>query len=719
MSNPRNYTVLFLNDEHEYELPKEDLGNKKLISVDLRKNQDSHLSSYGKLIPMFNAVKEVQTDYVLMNYADLFPTLTDEDFDKISSGKTENLPAIPFFANRPQEQYRTLYYGYDYRIMLTAIKRDFPKIFEFYTERIEDSFARPVWAGLFKRSFLFEAFQWMTEVLAVVVEVTPERYSNKQNTFCEHMAPYLFAIYLSYYERKHTTESCGFKVLNKKKSDEDRINEYKDKYAEATHDEVLKDIETLIAARDLETAADIVIRALEDREDITDIRDSFARYEKERRYYKFTFMDDESKRKDYLKPEEKPVSPSIKSGKPKMLVYVWNSIGNDVNIRAFEHFGFEISTVSSKYDFLTYSEDIVATVNNTLDEGDYDVVYSLNCNAAVAEACYIHDVPYIAWCYDSPSYTGAHWYLKYPTTYVFAFDSSDADNYKAGGIKQAYYLPLATNLEFFDKIVPEGDDFEKYSADISFIGSLYETKIPEAMSYLTDYQKGYFNALFDNQLDVYGHNFYSRIVNQKFAEWLDTKEFNKLINWDKEKRAEIPDDSKVANYAMLRLLMNKQVTNKERLLLLNLLGSHYEVKLYSYKDNPALKGLKFCGPADYYTVAPKIFRLSKLNLNATLRSIENGIPLRCIDIMGCHGALLTNYQKDFDDHFKDGENVIFYSSAVEALEKANFYIAHDDLRQKIADNGYETVKKYYDYPVRIKEMFEMSGLTYLIPKKSR
>ena len=87
--------------------------------------------------------------------------------------------------------------------------------------------------------------------------------------------------------------------------------------------------------------------------------------------------------------------------------------------------------------------------------------------------------------------------------------------------------------------------------------------------------------------------------------------------------------------------------------------------------------------------------------------------------MGCHGALLTNYQKDFDDHFKDGENIIFYTSAEEALEKANFYLSHDSLRAKIADNAYETIRKHYDYPVKIREMFEMSGLDYLIPKKSR
>jgi spore maturation protein CgeB len=111
---------------------------------------------------------------------------------------------------------------------------------------------------------------------------------------------------------------------------------------------------------------------------------------------------------------------------------------------------------------------------------------------------------------------------------------------------------------------------------------------------------------------------------------------------------------------------------------------------------------------------PKVFKCSKINLNSTFRNIKNGIPLRCIDIMGCGGCLLTNYQRDFDEHFKDGENILIYHNAQEALEKADFYLAHDTLREKVALSGYETVKKYYSYEVKIKEMLELAGLEHII-----
>jgi spore maturation protein CgeB len=111
---------------------------------------------------------------------------------------------------------------------------------------------------------------------------------------------------------------------------------------------------------------------------------------------------------------------------------------------------------------------------------------------------------------------------------------------------------------------------------------------------------------------------------------------------------------------------------------------------------------------------PKVFKCSKINLNVTMRDIINGVPLRCIDIMACGGCLLTNYQKDFDEHFKDGENILFYNDAGEALEKADYYLAHDTEREKISQSGYETVKKYYNFPVKIREMLELAGLDDII-----
>lgn len=480
--------------------------------------------------------------------------------------------------------------------------------------------------------------------------------------------------------------------------------------------ELISYIDNIMDNRQPEKAMGIVRILAKDRSDLKDIVDLFEMYERERRYYKKTQLDKSDNWKALLNKKEETASPGILSGKPRLLIFQWNSIGHNVNVKAFESFGFECHTFQVPFDRGKFDEDCLEQLNRHLDFNQFDLVFSLNCIGMIAEACYTHNIPYIAWCYDSPSFTGAHWYLKYPTTHIFLFDSDDARHYKEAGIEQAYYMPLAVNLEYFDGLNYTKEDRKKYQTDISFVGSLYDTSLPEAMGYLTDYQKGYLNALMDNQLDIYGHSFFPEILSQRFMEWLDHPEFNRILNaeFDKEKAKE-----DVAAAGRLQLILNKQTTNKERLLLLNLLAKYHEVKLYSYKNSEALKGLTFCGTADYYTEMPKVFRYSRININATLRSIQHGVPLRCLDIMGCHGLLLTNYQKDFDEHFIDGKNVLFYADAQEALEKTNFYLAHDSIREKIAEAGYETVKKYYDYPVKIREIMELAGLEHLIPAKRR
>ena len=110
------------------------------------------------------------------------------------------------------------------------------------------------------------------------------------------------------------------------------------------------------------------------------------------------------------------------------------------------------------------------------------------------------------------------------------------------------------------------------------------------------------------------------------------------------------------------------------------------------------------GTADYIDVMPFVFNQSRINLNITLRSIDTGIPQRCMDIMGCGGFLLSNYQEDFfldavtedgSAAFMPGVDYDFYSSSEELLDKAGYYLSHEDERARIARNGYEKVKKYY------------------------
>ena len=107
---------------------------------------------------------------------------------------------------------------------------------------------------------------------------------------------------------------------------------------------------------------------------------------------------------------------------------------------------------------------------------------------------------------------------------------------------------------------------------------------------------------------------------------------------------------------------------------------------------------------------PKIFRLSRLNLCPTLKSIRSGIPLRALDILCCGGALLSNYQPELAEYFIDGKDVIMYESIEDALAKADYYLKHEDKRLQIVRNGYQKVTTHFTYPDRISSILKTAGV---------
>ena len=107
---------------------------------------------------------------------------------------------------------------------------------------------------------------------------------------------------------------------------------------------------------------------------------------------------------------------------------------------------------------------------------------------------------------------------------------------------------------------------------------------------------------------------------------------------------------------------------------------------------------------------PGVFRYSKLNLCPTLKSIQSGIPLRSLDILGAGGVLFSNFQPELTEYFEDGKDLILYESIDDAFAKADFYLKHEELRREIAQNGYRRVCQAFSYPDRIRQMFETAQL---------
>lgn len=671
-------------------------------SIILKDNQGISLgnfANYGTVSGLYWIWKNTDCPYVGFSLSMNLLSPSEEDIHNLLTLNRDILVSAPQPSVPLQENYRNHYYSYDFSMMLSILKKCYPKYYAFTKEHVltDYSFIEP--ACIMRRDTFNKFCAWLFPILELCHTHLCDKLSSYQNRYLEHLTYYLFIIYIKYNSKKiriEYTKSCH--TLTYAQSDKETLD--------TTN--LLTDTQLLLNKGALEKAYGLVLQHPQD-ENHKNLLALFKNYERERHYYKETTFD---KSHDLCKlMESLSNTPHVIQHRKKVLIFEWASVSHRESILAFQALGFECHTYKLPFTSWIYDEDFLEQFNRHLDYNSFDMVFSLNYFAMIAEACYVHELPYVAWCYDSPTFIGNINYLKYPTNHVFMFDSNEAKLYQSNGCNNVHYMPLAVNVDRYDKIRCAPDEITKYSSSISFVGSLYTTNLTTALNHLSDYQKAYINAMIDNQLFFNDYSFFPNILSSEFMDWISHPDFNRTINaeWDKDKAT-----SSVPPAQRLQLLMNKIVTNRERLLLISMLSNHWNFKLYSNTSHEVFKNTIQCGTVDYYQDMPKVFKNSLINLNITFKSIEAGIPLRCLDIMGCHGLLLTNHQKDFDEHFKDHKNLLFYNSIEEAYDKVNFYLSHETERKIIENNGYETVKKYYNYPNVLKEILIISGLKHLV-----
>jgi spore maturation protein CgeB len=83
---------------------------------------------------------------------------------------------------------------------------------------------------------------------------------------------------------------------------------------------------------------------------------------------------------------------------------------------------------------------------------------------------------------------------------------------------------------------------------------------------------------------------------------------------------------------------------------------------------------------------------SKIVLNITrshFYGVETGINLRVFEALAAGCFLLTDYCEELAELFIVGEEIEFFRSASELVEKVNFYLDNPEKRREIARKGHE------------------------------
>ncbi len=380
-----------------------------------------------------------------------------------------------------------------------------------------------------------------------------------------------------------------------------------------------------------------------------------------------------------------------------VLMYEWPSFTGDAIRKVFKKNHIHVDTFYY-YPLASLEEDdvFVDKFEKKIAGGSYDYVFSVNYIPVVAIACHNKNIPYVSWSYDNPlNIACIENTLHFPTNYVFLFDKSQAQGYISQGFDHIWHLPLAADTDYYDSFKPSAKELQKYKSRISFVGQIYNSTYPGLVAPLGEFERKYLDSLINVQTDLYGAFVIDNYLNDDIIEKVNACYKEKLTDSD------FQITKKKLSYSM-----STYVTFKERVAILSLLSKKFDVSLYSGDEHPLLTEAKQRGRVDYGTEMPYVFKCSDINLNITLKCLQTGIPLRALDIMGCGGFLLSNYQEELLDYLVPDEDFVYYEDFKDAYAKADFYLKNDTLRKKIAVNGYEKIKKYFSYDDRFEFMKE-------------
>lgn len=373
----------------------------------------------------------------------------------------------------------------------------------------------------------------------------------------------------------------------------------------------------------------------------------------------------------------------------KVLFWQWNSFMAKGIERAFQRLNISYDTYYRILDDWEEDADFAQMLEEKLQGKQYKAVFSINFCPIIAEVCEHNKIRYVAWVYDSPMNIRNLEAMNLSYTVVWIFDRGIVEEYNRRGYR-CRHLPLAVSPEIFQ----ENSKVWDTPNEISFVGKLYQTDYLKYLSFLPEYRRGYLNGLLAVQGKMYGAYLLDEILTEDFMGDVN-QEFLKSSDGGLELEKE-----------QLEFLLASEVTSRERYSLLKLLAAHHQVDIYS-DDAHTMEGIRGHGYIDYYTKMPEVFANSRVNLNISLKAIRTGIPLRVIDIMGSGGFVLSNYQEEILEYMHPGIDCEVYESLEDAYYKAEFYLKNEELRQQIAWNGLELVRRDFTFEDRVKALLEL------------
>lgn len=383
----------------------------------------------------------------------------------------------------------------------------------------------------------------------------------------------------------------------------------------------------------------------------------------------------------------------------RILYYTWYENSKKDMVDTFETLGHKV--IECNISFQSYERDEIfeKQLKRMVLEMQCDLIFSFDFFPLIARVAEMLHKKYLSWIYDSPNYTLFSKTVRCDQNYIFIFDQAQCEVVRKLGAKKVHHLPLAVNAKRLNKQLGNLEQEVKYCCDVSFVGSLYDQNLYDQICYLPEYLRGYLEAIMAVQQKIYGYNLIPELLSDHIV-----KELNKYVNFGMSK------DYMISDERMYSDALNAKITSNTRIHLLNEIAGKFNLNVYTASNKKLISNATIKEPIDYYQKMPEVFRSSKINLNMTLRSIETGIPLRALDIMGAGGFLMSNYQEELGKNFCDGKELVFFESETDLLDKISYFLFHNEERKEIAYHGWEKVQLKFSYLKQVRKMLNLAGV---------
>lgn len=370
-------------------------------------------------------------------------------------------------------------------------------------------------------------------------------------------------------------------------------------------------------------------------------------------------------------------------------------------IFALDRMGHEVALYPKKMEDIDENEEEKEILEKFLTKYRVDFVLSNIFIGIVADATHRLGIKYAVWCMDSPTYSTWIPESKCDNCYFFYFDRKECELKRQSGCANAYHLPLAADIIWGEKLVISDEEIKQYGCAMSFVGGLYTQNLYDKIitSFSAKVQSGF-----------------SDIIEQSAFKWDGKDRLYMPQELIREVKNKCPDvfrhPYKISDeYFLKTLFMARKLSHVERTLMIELLSQQYDIHLYTRETEQVPEGVRRFGQIDAGSGALKVFYSSKINLNITLRSIVSGIPARVFDVMSVGGFVMSNWQEEIPELFKEGSEIVTYKTPEELIDKADYYLKHDTERIKIGIGGYQKVKKYFTYEHQLDKLISILHLT--------